>query len=58
MALIDFAMAAPGRSFWDLSIAAEVWSPLGEPARRDQHPVDLDGIERLGVLAPRIRARA
>ena len=51
VALIDFAMAAPGRPLWDLSIAAEVWSPLGDPVRRDQHPADLDGIERVGVLA-------
>ena len=58
VALIDFAMAAPGRPLWDLSIAAEVWSPLGDPVRRDQHPADLDGIERIEVLAPGIRARA
>lgn len=51
VAVIDFAMAAPGRPLWDLAIAAEVWCPLGDPARRDQHPTDLDGIHRLGVLA-------
>ena len=51
VALIDFAMAGPGRALWDLAIAAELWGPLGDPARRDQHPVDLDGIRRLGVLA-------
>ncbi len=51
IALIDFAMAAPGRPLWDLAIAAETWGPLGDPARRDQHPVDLDGVRRLGVLA-------
>jgi hypothetical protein len=51
VALIDFAMAAPGRPLWDLAIAAETWCPLGDPARRDQHPADLDGIARLGVLA-------
>lgn len=50
VALIDFAMAAPGRPLWDLAIAAEMWGPLGDPARRDQHPPDLDGIQRLGVL--------
>ena len=44
VALIDFAMAAPGRPLWDLAIAAEIWGPLGDPARRDQHPVDLDGV--------------
>ena len=51
VALIDFAMAGPGRALWDLAIAAELWGPLGDPARRDQHPPDLDGIHRLGVLA-------
>lgn len=51
VALIDFAMAAPGRGPWDVAIAGEMWGPLGDPARRDQHPVDLDGIRRLGVLA-------
>lgn len=50
-ALIDFAMAAPGRPLWDLAIAAETWCPLGDPARRNQHPAELDGIHRLGVLA-------
>ena len=38
VALIDFAMAAPGRPLWDLAIAAEIWGPLGDPDRRDQHP--------------------
>jgi hypothetical protein len=42
VALIDFAMAAPGRPLWDLAIAAELWCPLGDPERRDQHPPDLD----------------
>jgi aminoglycoside phosphotransferase (APT) family kinase protein len=51
VALIDFAMAAPGRALWDLAIAAETWCPLGEPGRRDRHPRDLDGVTRLGVLA-------
>ena len=51
VALIDFAMAAPGRPLWDVAIAAEIWGPLGDPARRDQHPANLDGIARLGVLA-------
>jgi len=51
VALIDFAMAAPGRPLWDVAIAAETWGPLGDPDRRDQHPMDLDGIARLGVLA-------
>lgn len=49
--LIDFAMAGPGRPLWDLAIAAEIWCPLGDPDRRDQQQVDLDGIARLGVLA-------
>jgi aminoglycoside phosphotransferase (APT) family kinase protein len=51
VARLDGAIAAPGRPLWDLSIAAEVWSPLGDPDRRDHHPADLDGIERIGVLA-------
>lgn len=51
VALIDFAMAAPGRPLWDLAIAAEIWCPLGDPVRRDPHGIDLDGIARLGVLA-------
>jgi len=51
VALIDFAMAAPGRPLWDLAIAAEIWSPLGDPERRDPHGLNLDGIARLGVLA-------
>ena len=51
VALIDFAMAAPGRPLWDVAIAAEIWGPLGDPELRDQHAVDLDGIARLGVFA-------
>ena len=50
-ALIDFAMAAPGRPLWDIAIAAEIWGPLGDPERRDRHPANLDGIARLGALA-------
>jgi hypothetical protein len=51
VALIDFAMAAPGRPLWDLAIAAELWCPLGDPSRRDQHPSTLDGVVRFGILA-------
>ncbi len=51
VALIDFAMASPGRPLWDLAIAGEIWGPLGDPDRRDQHPADLDGIARFGILA-------
>jgi hypothetical protein len=51
VALIDFAMAAPGRPLWDVAIAAETWCPLGDPDWRDQHPMNLDGIARLRVLA-------
>jgi aminoglycoside phosphotransferase (APT) family kinase protein len=50
VALIDFAMAAPGRPLWDVAIVAEMWGPLGDPARRDQHPPDLDGVRRAGIL--------
>jgi len=51
VALIDFAMAAPGRPLWDVAIAAETWGPLGDPDRRDLHPAHLDGIARVAVLA-------
>jgi hypothetical protein len=51
VALIDFAMAAPGRPLWDLAIAAETWAPLGDPDRRDRHAAGLDGIARFGILA-------
>ena len=51
VALIDFAMAAPGRPLWDVAIAAEIWCPLGDPEWRDARGVDLDGIARLGVFA-------
>jgi hypothetical protein len=51
VALIDFAMAAPGRPLWDLAIAAEIWGPLADPERRDEQLVSLDGVARLGVLA-------
>ncbi len=50
VALIDFAMAAPGRPLWDIAIAAEIWGPLGDPERRDRHQANLDGVARLGVL--------
>ena len=50
VALIDFAMAAPGRPLWDLAIAAETWCPLGDPAWREQHPASLDGVARFGLL--------
>jgi hypothetical protein len=49
-ALIDFAMAAPGRPLWDLAVTAEVWSPLGDPSRRDGHLAILDPFRRLGIL--------
>lgn len=51
VALIDFAMASPGRPLWDLAIAGEIWGPLGDPARRDRQSLDLDGVARFGVLA-------
>ena len=50
VALIDFAMAAPGRPMWDVAIAAEVWAPLGDPSLRDHHPDDLDPFRRVGIL--------
>jgi len=51
VALIDFAMAAPGRAFWDVAIAAQEWAPLYAPATRLNHSPDLDSIARLALLA-------
>jgi hypothetical protein len=50
VALIDFAMAAPGRPLWDLAIAAELWCPLGDPGRRDPSDTALDAVRRFGIL--------
>ncbi|MEO8246157.1 MAG: phosphotransferase [Chloroflexota bacterium] len=50
VALIDLAMAAPGRALWDLAVAAEVWCPLGAPAFRPVHLAHLDPVKRFGVL--------
>lgn len=50
VALIDLAMAAPGRALWDLAVAAEVWCPLGAPAFRPAHLAHLDPVIRFGVL--------
>jgi hypothetical protein len=51
VALIDFAMAAPGRAFWDVAIAAHEWAPLCAPATRLNHSPDLDSLARLRLLA-------
>jgi hypothetical protein len=51
VAFIDVAMAAPGRPFWDLAIAAQEWAPLHAPGARLHHPADLDGVHRTGLLA-------
>jgi thiamine kinase-like enzyme len=51
VALIDFAMAAPGRAFWDVAIAAQEWAPLYAPATRLHHSPDLDSLARLKLLA-------
>lgn len=51
VALIDFAMAAPGRAFWDVAIAAHEWAPLYAPASRLSHSRHLDSIARLRLLA-------
>jgi Phosphotransferase enzyme family len=51
VALIDFDMAGPGRPLWDVAIAAEEWAPLHAPGARINHPVGLDAVRRLGVLA-------
>jgi Phosphotransferase enzyme family len=50
-ALIDFAVAAPGRAFWDVAIAAQERAPLHAPAARLDHPRHLDGVARLGLMA-------
>ena len=51
VAFIDFAMAAPGRPFWDFAIAAQEWAPLTAPGSRLNHPDALDGVRRTGLLA-------
>jgi phosphotransferase family enzyme len=51
VAFIDFAMAAPGRPLWDLAIAAQEWGPLHAPGARLNHPDNLDGVRRAGLLA-------
>ena len=51
IALIDFAVAAPGRAFWDVAIAAQERAPLHAPAARLDHPRHLDGVARLGLMA-------
>lgn len=51
VALVDFAEAAPGRRLWDLAIAAQEWAPLHAPGSRLDHPDDLDGVRRTGLLA-------
>jgi hypothetical protein len=51
VAVIDFAMAAPGRPLWDLAIAAQEWAPLHAPGARLHHPDDLDGVRRTALLA-------
>jgi hypothetical protein len=50
VALIDFGAAAPGRPLWDLAITATEWCPLHAPGARLDHPDELDGVRRLGVL--------
>jgi hypothetical protein len=51
VALIDFAMTAPGRPLWDLAIAAQEWAPLHAPGARLHHPDHLDGVQRTALLA-------
>ena len=51
VALIDFAMAAPGRPPGTSRSRRRSGAHLGDPDRRDRHPADLDAIARLGVLA-------
>lgn len=49
VALIDFDLASPGSSAWDLACAARLWVPLREP--RDV-PTEVRGrvLERLGLF--------
>jgi hypothetical protein len=58
VALIDFDMAAPGRPFWDLAIAAQEWLPLHAPASRVDHMMDLDAVERFARFARAYGVRA
>lgn len=51
IALIDFGEASPGRSTWDLAIAAEVWAPLAAPGNRIGVQRGLDAVKRVGLLA-------
>jgi serine/threonine protein kinase len=51
IALIDFAMAAPGHPLWDVAIAVQEWAPLSAPDARRDHPRHLDGIARLRLFA-------
>ena len=51
VAFIDVAEAAPGRPLWDLAITAQEWAPLHAPGARLDHPADLDGVRRTGLLA-------
>lgn len=49
VALIDFDLAAPGSSVWDLATAARLWAPLRSPS--DVHDVRRGrGLERLRIL--------
>ncbi len=57
VALIDFDMAAPGRPFWDLGVAAQEWIPLHAPGTRVNHPFALDSIDRFGRFVARLRRR-
>jgi hypothetical protein len=43
-------MAAPGRAFWDVAIAAQEWAPLHAP-RRDWIIRETLTVSRLGMLA-------
>ena len=58
VALIDFAMAAPGRPLWDVAIAGETWGPLGDPKRRDRHPAEPRRDRATRGARPRLQAGA
>jgi Ser/Thr protein kinase RdoA (MazF antagonist) len=50
VALIDFDLAGPGSSLWDLAIAARLWTPLRDPRDVPDDLVDRT-YERIEVLA-------
>ncbi|MFB7601134.1 phosphotransferase [Streptomyces sp. NPDC056160] len=51
-ALIDFDLAAPGRSLWDIAMTARYWVPMLDPeSAAAVYPPGLDAAARLRILA-------